>query len=450
MDGEFSVRVTERATDRRGLDQHLREAGEPGPPQNSLGRLGAGDPLNELPDRHWTALGRTKPALLLSGAVTDGRPTLRHLGVNALFLEPRMGGIETYVRELYPAILEARPDLRISMFLNDQGRELIASEPWSGGVQLVNQPLLGIRGARALSEALLLDSVARRRRCQLLHSVALTAPLRPHVPSVVMVADVTWLREPDAVPRLTRTLWKSLVIPAARRARRLIAISNSARDEIAEDFRVPLDRIDVIPLGPGINGAAEPTPEPELRDRLALGTGPVILAVSAFLAHKNPGRLVEAMPAIRAEVPDVVLVLPGNWTPLQDDVRDRARTLGVEGAVIFPGWVNAADLEGLYHTATAFVLPSRREGFGLPVLEAMRRGVPVACSTTSALPEVAGDAAIYFDPERPEEIAAAVTAILRDPGRAAELSEKGRKRARLFTWRRTAEETLACFDRALA
>ncbi len=165
--------------------------------------------------------------------------TLSHLGVNALFLEPRMGGIETYVRELYPAIIEARPDLRISMFVNERGRELIAAEPWADGVQLVTHPLLGIRGVRALGEALLLDAVARRRRCQLLHSVALTAPLRPHVPSVVMVADVTWLREPGAVPRLTRTLWKSLVIPAARRARRLIAISESARDEIAEDFRVP-------------------------------------------------------------------------------------------------------------------------------------------------------------------------------------------------------------------
>jgi hypothetical protein len=126
--------------------------------------------------------------------VTDGRTTLGHLGVNALFLEPRMGGIETYVRELFPAIIEARPDLRISMFVNERGRELIAAEPWANGVQLVTHPLFGIRGTRALGEALLLDAVARRRGCQLLHSVALTAPLRPHVPSVVMVADVTWLR----------------------------------------------------------------------------------------------------------------------------------------------------------------------------------------------------------------------------------------------------------------
>jgi glycosyltransferase involved in cell wall biosynthesis len=391
---------------------------------------------------------RTEPALLLSGAVTNGR-SLSHLGVNALFLEPRMGGIETYVRELYPAMIDARPDLRISMFVNDRGRELIAAEPWADGVQLVTHPLLGIRGVRALGEGVLLDAVAQRRRCQLLHSVALTAPLRPHVPSVVMVADVTWLREPGAVPRLTRALWKTLVIPAARRARRLIAISETARDEIAEDFRVPLDRIDVIPLGPGTDGAVDPTDEADLRARLGLGSGQVVLAVSAFLAHKNVGRLVEAMPAIRSRTPDAMLVLPGNRTPLQDEVRARAHALGVASAVVFPGWVSADDLEGLFRAAACFVFPSRREGFGLPVLEAMRRGVPVACSQTSAVPEVAGDAALFFDPERPDEIASAVTAILGDPGLAAELAEKGTQRAALFTWRRAAEETLATFERAL-
>jgi glycosyltransferase involved in cell wall biosynthesis len=382
--------------------------------------------------------------------VPDGRSTLRHLGVNALFLEPRMGGIETYVRRLCPAILEARPDLRVSMFVNPLGRELISSEPWGDGVQLITHRLLGVRGTRAVGEALLLDRIVRRHGCELLHSVALTAPLRPTVPSVVMVADVTWLREPAAVPRTTRALWKALVIPAARRARRLIAISETARTEIAEDFRVPLERIDVTPLGPGSDGGAEPTDEQELRQRFRLGAGPLILAVSAFLAHKNVERLVEAMPAIQKAIPDALLVLPGNWTPLRDEIAARSEALGLRGVVAFPGWVDAADLEGLYRAAACFVLPSLREGFGLPVLEAMRRGVPVACSNTSAVPEVAGDAAILFNPRQTEAVAEAVTAILRDADLAAELADRGRKRAASFTWQRTAVQTLASFERALA
>jgi glycosyltransferase involved in cell wall biosynthesis len=389
-------------------------------------------------------------AQLLSGAVLDGPPTLRHLGVNALFLEPRMGGIETYVRRIVPALLDAMPGLQVSVFVNERGHELISREPWGDSVEFVTSRVLGTRGVRALGEALLLGPLVRRHGCDLLHSVAMTAPLRPAVPSVVMVADVTWLREPGAVPRSTRLLWKSLVIPAARRARRLIAISEAARREIAEDFGVSLERIDVIPLGPGAETVADATPEPRLRTELRLGDGPIVLAVSAFLAHKNVERLVEAMPAIRQAAPEAVLVLPGNRTRLRDEIEARVSALGLVGAVVFPGWTDAADLEGLYRAASCFVLPSVREGFGLPVLEAMRRGVPVACSNTSAVPEVAGDAALFFDPRDSDAIAQAVIAILGDANLAVELAERGRKRAAQFTWRRTAEETLASFERALA
>jgi glycosyltransferase involved in cell wall biosynthesis len=143
-----------------------------------------------------------------------------------------------------------------------------------------------------------------------------------------------------------------------------------------------------------------------------------------------------------------VLVIPGNPTPRQRELRELAASLGDSGAVRFPGWVDGADLEGLYRAATAFAFPSLREGFGLPVLEAMRRGLPVACSNTSAVPEVAGDAALYFDPRRPEEIRAALERLLADGGLRAELAERGRRRAESFTWRRTARETLATYDRA--
>ena len=360
-----------------------------------------------------------------------------------------MGGIETALRELYPAVLEIRPNLRVSMFVNDLGRELISSEPWSAAVELVTHPLLGRRGTRALTESALLGPIADRRGCEVLHSVALTAPWWSRAASVVSIADVTWLQHPDAVPPATRFLWKTLVIPAARRAKRVIAYTESAANEVADTLRIARSRIDVVPLGAGGGTDAEPTPAHELRRRLGLGGGPVILAVSAFLAHKNVARLVEAMPAIRATSPDAVLVLPGNWTPLRDEVSARASALGLGDAVVFPGWIDAADLEGFYRIASCFVLPSLREGFGLPVLEAMRRGVPVACTRTSAVAEVAGDAALFFDPENVDEITAAVTSILEDDRRAAELVDKGRKRAALFTWRRAAEETLASFERAL-
>jgi glycosyltransferase involved in cell wall biosynthesis len=225
-------------------------------------------------------------------------------------------------------------------------------------------------------------------------------------------------------------------------------LSQAAKAEISHDLRVDQKCIDVVALGPGAENTSSPTTEPELRRRLRLGTGPIVLAVSALLAHKNVGALVEALPAMRKDVPDVVLVVPANPTPLGADLVRRATALGVEDALVLPGWVSAGDLEGLYAAASCFAFPSLREGFGLPVLEAMRRGVPVACSNASAVPEVAGDAALTFDPYRPAEIATAVRRILRDSELARDLAERGRARAALFTWRKAAEETLASFERA--
>ncbi len=117
--------------------------------------------------------------------------------------------------------------------------------------------------------------------------------------------------------------------------------------------------------------------------------------------------------------------------------------------VRFLGWVSGAELEGLYELAAAFVFPSRYEGFGLPVLEAMRRGVPVACSNTSSLPEVAGDAALLFDPLDVPAMTAAIQRILGDPTEADRLRAAGREQAARFTWAATARATAASYDRAL-
>jgi glycosyltransferase involved in cell wall biosynthesis len=144
-----------------------------------------------------------------------------------------------------------------------------------------------------------------------------------------------------------------------------------------------------------------------------------------------------------------VLVLPGYRTEHERELRERARMLGIDRDIRFPGWVSAAELEGLWVLADVFVFPSLYEGFGLPVLEAMARGVPVACSNTSSLPEVAGDAALLFDPHDESAIADAVRRLLGDPDEAGRLRAHGRQRARLFTWNRTARLTLDSYARAL-
>ena len=145
-----------------------------------------------------------------------------------------------------------------------------------------------------------------------------------------------------------------------------------------------------------------------------------------------------------------VLVIAGYPTAHEHTLQERARALGLEDDVRWVGWLDPAELEGLWALSSAFVFPSLYEGFGLPVLEAMARGVPVACSNASSLPEVAGDAALLFDPREPAQIAATLQELLTDAQLVARLRQAGTDRAAQFTWERTALAVLASYRRALS
>jgi glycosyltransferase involved in cell wall biosynthesis len=369
------------------------------------------------------------------------------VGINALFLEPRMGGLDTYVRALVPELVRLAPELKFSVFCSPGGREYLEAEGWSESVELITPPLIGRRGLKAVGELTLLGLIAGRR-VELLHSVALTAPLRTSAVNVVTLADVTWLVAPDPGDSGTLRVWRLLVPPVARRADRVIALSEAGAEHVVEYLQVPRERIDVVPLAAGVGARKAPSAEPELRARLGLGTGPVILTVSAKRVHKNLIRLIRAMALVVEQFPDAVLVLPGNATPHERELQEAVRELGLEGNVVFPEYVSSEDLEGLYALAVCFVFASINEGFGIPILEAMARGVPVACSRASSLPEVAGDCARYFDPLDFEDIAHALLELLSDRSVARDLSERAREREAMFTWERTARMTLESYAHA--
>ena len=206
------------------------------------------------------------------------------VGINAVFLRPRMGGLETYVNALVPELRRLAPDVRLTIFCGPQGLQQLRDQDWSSDVSLATHPLLGRPGLKAVSELTLLGPLASRR-VDLLHNVALTAPLRTRAVNVVLIADVTWIVAPDPGDRVTNTVWRIAVPPVARRADRVLALSNAGAEDIVRHLRVPRQRIDVIPPGPGVSGNVSPTPEAELRSRLGLGRRP-----------GNPHRLREASP----------------------------------------------------------------------------------------------------------------------------------------------------------
>ncbi|HXB64996.1 MAG TPA: glycosyltransferase family 1 protein [Solirubrobacteraceae bacterium] len=378
-----------------------------------------------------------------------GRPL--RVGLNLMFLGERSGGSGRYARELPGALLAAEPSTEVHIFVSRNAPVDLREEPWAQEVRWVRCPTgLESDRARLTSQFTVLPLLAAARRLDILHSLANFGPaiVPGGVSSVISLLDVIWLRSPQAwggSERWQRSL-RRIVEHDMRHADRVFAISRAGAKDITRLLAVPAERIDVTPLGVRAPTVVA-TSERIVREELALGQARVVLCIAQKLPYKNLHRLVRALPALED---DVVLVLPGFPTPHERELRALAEELGVAERVRLPDWLSESSLAGLYGLSSAFVLPSLIEGFGLPVLEAMLRGVPVACSNTSSLPEVAGDAALLFDPESQEEVNSAIRRLLDDRALAAELVARGRERAASFTWERTGAATLEGYRRAIA
>ncbi len=371
-----------------------------------------------------------------SGRGAGDRPLI---GLDLLYLEPgSTGGMESYARSLVPLLPSAMPEARFAAFV---GRELATewqASPWASSIEVIEIPVSArSRIVRTGAEYTLLAAKAMRERVSVLHGLGNIVPKAPGIRSVVTVHDLIFLRFPETTSRLLARGAGAIVPYSARRADAVIAISQATGDDVVGLAGVPPARVRVVHSGPGVRCDNSGTSEAELRERFGLGGGPVILSVSARRPHKNLSKLVIAM----ADVPDAVLVLPGYPTPYDDGLRALARQRGVDDRVVFCDWVSSADLEGLYALADCMAFPTLAEGFGLPVLEAMVRGVPVAVSDIPIMREIAGDAAVYFDPKSNDAMAATLRRVMADADLRDRLRASGLERERAFSWENTASAT---------
>ena len=370
------------------------------------------------------------------------------IGLNALFLIPgKVGGTESYVRKLLPALAAAASGDELVLYVADEAAGTFALPP---NVREVRCDFRAERRqVRIAYEQARLPARAKRDGIDVLHSLGYTAPLVAGRPSVVTLHDLNYHFHPEDWS--TAALWANrLLIPqVARRVTRVLTISESSRTAIRDVLGIPGDRIDVVYNGAADNIAdASDAAVADARRMFEL-PGDYVLTVTATHPHKNLDGLLAAYERLCADwdapPPLVVVGIRG-----RDHARiEQAATRAPRGRIVVTGWVDAGVLAALYRGARAFVFASKYEGFGFPVLEAMSVGVPVASSNAASLPELVGDAAVTFDPADPAQIADATRRVFEDESLRRSLIPRGRERASQFTWARCAAETLAVYRRAL-
>jgi glycosyltransferase involved in cell wall biosynthesis len=292
-----------------------------------------------------------------------------------------------------------------------------------------------------------MSRLANREACDLFHSPHYTFPYGLAGRGVVTIHDLIHLRVPESVSSPNRAYARFLIGHACRASDRVIVDSEFTKQDILGDFRIPARKIHVVPLG------VSPAFRPGRGDlaRLAhLGIRrPYVLYSGALKAHKNVPTLMQAFSLICAKH-DVDLVISGESLGDRPELIDLARRLGIADRVISTGRRGEDEVVALNQHASVAVLPSRYEGFGLSVLEAMACGVPVVAADATSIPEVLGDAGLLFEPGEADDLARALERILTDAPLREEMSAKGLARAGEFTWQRCAQMTLDVYREVCA
>lgn len=281
-------------------------------------------------------------------------------------------------------------------------------------------------------------------------SPAYFLPLLKVCPSIVVVHDLTFKVHPEWFAGDRRMKFDEIFWREVKKADRILTVSEHSRSDIVRLLGVEPSRVTAIPEAADehfhpVDDAARLA---GVREKFGLPEG-FVFTVGAIHTRRNLERLIEALSLARDDTGKEVFLLivgtPAEFSP-PVDIRGTAARCGLSGRVLHVDYVSEEDLLLLYNACGLFAYPSIYEGFGLPVIEAMACGAPVACSNVTSIPEVAGDAALYFDPEKTEEIAEALSLVLSDVAVASRLRKDGLERASLFSWRRTAVETLAVFN----
>ena len=367
------------------------------------------------------------------------------VGINLLWLVPGYGGLETYARGLLAGLAVVDRQNEYVLFTNPQNYASFAGLPSRFGRRVCNVPLKS-RVSWRIAEQLLLSRYSALENLDVLHSPDDMVPLRRACPMVMTIHDVNFRSLSDRLPGLASQLLESWVRRSSHRADEIITVSEFSRREILAQLGVPSERISVIHNAPAVRGPSHPARWPGLAGRLGISCD-YLIAFADGAPHKNLAALLSAFAALVTER-RLQLVVVGRRDRQDRHVRARLRELNLDGQVVFTDYLRDGELSLVLANARLLVFPSLYEGFGLPVVEAMAAGIPVACSRTGAMPEIAGAAAAFFNPSQVADMIRILSHLLANESLRGELVAAGRRRVGQFSWERAALQTIEVYERA--
>jgi glycosyltransferase involved in cell wall biosynthesis len=358
------------------------------------------------------------------------------IGVNALYLVPGgVGGTEIYLRNLLKALASIDRSNTYWVFTNrETDPELVPAS--SNFIRIPQLVAASIRPFRLIWEQTILPLSALHLGLNCMLNPGFTAPAIAPCPNVTVFHDLQHKRHPEHFRWFDKPAWDFFLWLAVKRSRGLIADSEQTKSDLMRYYGIDANRVEVALLGV----------EDEFFS-LAEWRGPIqpyLLCVSTLHPHKNIERLIRVFARFHQEKPEYRLIIAGMRGFHTAAIERLISSMKLEGTVELTGWLARSQLYDLYRHAAAIVYPSTFEGFGLPVVEAMAAGIPLACSDIEPLRSTVGDAAFTFHPDDDEGMLHAIRQVVHDRS----LVESARQRARQFTWARCAERTLAAIYKA--